>query len=116
MREIEFRGKGAITGEWVYGIYIPASYTALGYHSILDTRHRIEVDPDTVGQYTGVRDHAGTKIYEGDIVCHYGDDEPLTVKFIRGAFMADDGSAIYHLDDYIWMVDGNVYDNPEKRP
>ena len=109
MREIEFRGKDAITDEWIYGIYIPASCTKLGYHSIIDARHRREVDPDTVGQYTGVRDYAGTKIYEGDRVQFLGEPALLTVRFIRGAFMADDGSAVYHLDDYTWLVIGDVY-------
>ena len=71
MREIEFRGKDN-GGEWVYG--------SLGYdmhnskygedkkvYFIRDSGGSSIVDADTIGQFTGVKDFQGTKVYEGDM-------------------------------------------------
>ena len=121
MREIKFRGKDTITGEWLYGIYIPASCTKLGYHSIIDSRHRREVDPDTVGQYTGVCDSNENDIYEGDIISflfnrkrHHG-----VIKFADGRYWVksrlnmrrDDLFQVMIFNDI--NVVGNIHDNPE---
>lgn len=65
MREILFRGKREDCGEWCFGSLCKMFD---GYH-ICDTYGTAErVIPETVGQYTGLTDKNGNKIFEGDIV------------------------------------------------
>lgn len=66
MRTIKFRGKG-LDGEWVFGYYLVGIFGNHFIRSIADSL-TYEVDPDTVGQFTGVFDCEGREIYEGDIV------------------------------------------------
>ena len=124
MRDIEFRGKQTDNGEWVYGvptkdgrgemvmvenIFECEEYNCRGANCLY-------VDENTVGQYTGLADRNGTKIFEGDIVLLNGDEEPYQVVFDESCFQVYSDSVRYAMDnfyDYEIEVIGNIYDNPE---
>lgn len=120
MREILFRGKRTDNGEWAYGYVCRYGWTGKentyivpNYASAL---YSIEVISETVGQYTGLKDKNGTKIFEGDIVLLKGYDEPYQVVFDESCFQVYSDSVRYAMDnfyDYEIEVIGNIYDNPE---
>ncbi len=129
MREILFRGKGTIDGEWKYGYYAgevcktPFSPTTKQDNIIqLGSNLWCEVVPDTVGQFTGLTDKNGTKIFEGDIIQTYDPDEGYAVvryDDTETEFYADFvGDNVYYglggtfRNDDIEVI-GNIYDNPE---
>lgn len=149
MREILFRGKRVDNGEWMYGylIIIEASdeetlqknaYITKPYYPFKITVNDIDfhelalyrIDPETVGQYTGLTDKNGKKIFEGDIVKYKNTDGAVykgvaltvTGKVVYNEKVA--GFAIYGKDelgakycDYLPIkqikVISNIHDNPE---
>ena len=133
MREILFRGKRLDNGEWVNGFYINLSGK---YHYILTGELDITkgyadliknpIAPSTVGQYTGLKDKNGKRIFEGDIVSTDIARPYLIVEFRDGCFMfnCNDGGKDYYdimlpiLEDaqteYRYgEIIGNIHDNPE---
>ena len=125
MREILFRGQTRRKGEkvrmdgspvdsnWVYGGILPGE----GDRSIIyQTEPEIDKFPvysDTVGQYTGLKDKNGTRIFEGDIVnCNYFCG---VVYFYEGAWCVSEKDKYPEdLYDLISLeVIGNIHDNPE---
>lgn len=120
MREYLFRGKMIANGKWSegnllvtkQGCCITPDATVLGSYGA--------VDPETVGQYTGLTDKNGTKIFEGDIV-KYGDTVHNVVFEQRNgtAYFGLVYSTLetlsfgYYQDLKQIQVIGNIYDNPE---
>ena len=125
MREILFRGKRKDNGEWCEGFYSAEEYN-LNTHSIeyipriqlLGKCVSLGVIPETVGQYTGLLDKNGRKIFEGDAVWFSDEKERGVVCFdeIGACFSVrfDTFDANFdHLYSNELEIIGNVYDNPE---
>ena len=66
-RSIKFRGKSIKTGKWVYGSYLIGDEWSPSY-IYENTRKRVEVVPETVGQFTSREDENGKELFEGDEV------------------------------------------------
>lgn len=141
MRKILFRGKRIDNGEWVYGFYenIPEHHidklSGKDYIVSINNGLLMEVIPETVGQYTGLTDKNGKKIFEGDIVKYNLWDDKFDyceVKFgyfyaamdsynggpALGFYLADiNGKAddigfFENLYKFVEVI-GNIHDNPE---
>lgn len=122
MRNILFRGIGIKSREWVYGAYVPAMDED-SCDSIIDEQGEQHiVFSDTVGQYTGMKDKNGKKIFEGDImslVTEFGDTIIREIRFIDGAFcvIGEQEDDLHGLSWAVEMCDGivgdNIHDNPD---
>lgn len=144
MREIKFRGKSKNVNEWCYGTYI---FTDDNTNDPFRTRpfkesHKIvfwcsgdwnmggwvdeEVIPETIGQYTGLRDKNGKEIYEGDIIRSYDSENNPIIHYIHW----HNSNACYvatipkypcicsivtkdWIEEYDKEIIGNIHDNPD---
>lgn len=139
MREILFRGKEIKTGKWVYGSYsfAPRRKGAFGqiisdldkekHYIVSKTNYEYwEVCPETVGEYTGLTDKNGKKVFEGDIFKTYFEsythswEEVGVVTEFCGAYGIESADG-KHFRAFInesvytrsYEVIGNIHDNPE---
>jgi uncharacterized phage protein (TIGR01671 family) len=127
MREILFRGKRIDNGEWIEGFYCTYKFDNIRpvakrhYIMPLWTNHENEVDPTTVGQYTGLTDKNGKRIFEGDIL-QYKNETCWVInwcaeetRFVVTGYI--DGKKCEHICiDTVFRdfeVIGNIHDNPD---
>lgn len=131
MREILFRGKDSITKRWVYGALVQQQDDLLKEKAFIisysnyqfgDFSEAVmhEVDPETVGQYTGFVDKKGKKIFEGDILSIYNSkaflfavewNNQYVLKCTTNGVSDNIFNVIESPEDV--EVFGNIYDNPE---
>lgn len=126
-RTIKFRGKRLDNDEWVYGYYVEDGFINICSHNEDDFLQYNIVDPDTVGQFTGLLDRNGKEIYEGDILQwtengHKSNPMEVVVKY--GAFgylyygfhsLVGNTNFTFYLKgtDSRFEIIGNIHDNPE---
>lgn len=130
MNKILFRAKQAGgSGKWVYGFYVEAETldkSGIEYFIIeksADGESHLII-PETVGQYTGLTDKNGIKIFEGDVV-EVTDDYGSTtlcdcgvgcICFLDGTWYVQDevNNGLYEINrSYYIEVIGNIHDNPD---
>lgn len=124
MREILFRGKRLGTGEWIYGSLLQEQINGATCECIIVdlgyARDMRQIVVNTGGQYTGLKDRTGKKIFEGDIVRMDFATRSITevVGFRDGRFVTicqnrpdSDCALVIHSKDA--TVIGNIHDNPE---
>lgn len=138
MREILFRGK-RLDGIWEEGYYF--AKPILNYHCILNGENQYQVDPTTLGQFTGLMDKNKVKIFEGDyvkvVIKKYGYDGVTETETTQKGLVAYDSIGMIGLVlevrdgrnlwsdcflelsmsdsiiDYRFEVIGNIHDNPK---
>lgn len=118
-----FRGKRKYNGEWVEGFYYKDLWSDNAHYIIYDGTD-YEVIPETVGQYTGLTDNNGKRIFEGDVVEAYDDAYVNGFAEVKGKVFFNYGSFDINVEDvgyaslYAYETEnieviGNIHDNPD---
>jgi len=124
VKEYKFRGKCVERDKWVYGYYVKGIQEDEAY--ILKNHNRllgddfIDVYPETIGQFTGVKERypqmvgEGQEIYFGDVVRLFGGE------YCQGYYEYDQTIVVKSAYDIVAMEEsenvqllGNIWDNPE---
>ena len=120
IREVIFRGKRADNGEWVEGDLLQTRYHSghIEYQIMPQTpvSSAYPVLLETVGQYTGLTDRNGKKIFDGDIIEYHEEIGKIKYSDCDAAFgILFDTWNTYFSEIYEKNVEviGNIHDNPE---
>lgn len=116
-REIIFRGKSLSNNSWEIGFY----FVSNGDHFIQwavgnSPETWCKIDPETIGQFTGLTDKNGNKIFEGDIIAHENGKWSTEVIFKDSAWRVNPNGQSYELLSNrasVTFINGNVYETPE---
>lgn len=146
MRKYKFRGKEIDTGKWVYGGLFKEPAPPQCFEKTLEDKYwivypnprympdwnlpyemvRTDIEKETIGQYTGLKDKNGKEIYEGDIIFIKGETELLDIKgkveysntfaqFIitNTGSIVNEAESLGDYEEEDIEVIGNEFDNPE---
>jgi uncharacterized phage protein (TIGR01671 family) len=121
MRTIKFRVKRVDNGEWVYGYLYVGQNDYYIMEIVKSGFQSHKVIPETVCQFTGLKDKNGKEIYEGDIVVDksWQNEKPQVVTWERRFLLTyTDGYGVQRYDytgdvSKKFEVIGNIHDNPE---
>lgn len=124
MREIKFRGKRLDNGEWIEGDLLRMNdHRFIFPDPAPEGIDKYEVDPATVGEYTGLKDRNGKEVYEGDVIKIPETD--FNAEIIGRVLFDDDAYYIIPLrGGHLWglhwslrkhdaKIIGNLHDNLE---
>lgn len=119
-RPIKFRGKRLTDGQWVYGEFFHNRGKAFiaqdgVVENPLASWRDYNVQPETVGQFTGLFDAVGKEIYEGDVVTSITENSIGVVQWgaEQAAFIVQMKNSIqWYFLSRTYKVIGNIHDNP----
>lgn len=124
MRDILFKGKRKYNGKWVYGNYAVTDNNEKQHFIFQNKAFEFVVIPETVGQFTGLTDKNGKKIFEGDILREaYHPEQDVIIEWSDGSLgfrrANKPKDCVYSTIRYMQnamsrlKIIGNIYDNPE---